>query len=55
MTFDHYLTLLIEFTESRALVMARQSEAWSCFCQSAPVEYCGEFLMAVGMPKSNKK
>lgn len=30
--------------------MSRQSEAWSCFNQNASVEYCGDFLLALGLP-----
>lgn len=49
MLFEEYLSRLIQLTEDRALVMSRQSEAWSCFTQAASVEYCAEFLTTLGV------
>jgi hypothetical protein len=51
MLFEEYLSQLIQFTEDRALVMSRQSEAFSSFRQSASVEFTGKFLMALGLPQ----
>lgn len=55
MPFEQYLSHLIQLTEDRALIMSRQSEAWSCFTQSASVEYCAEFLTALGQDHSQSR
>jgi hypothetical protein len=54
MLFDEYLSRVIQWTEDRALVLSRQSEAWSCFCQASSPEFCGEFLISIGRPASPK-
>lgn len=55
MPFEQYLSKLIEFTESRQLVMSRQSEAWSHYCQQASVEYCAKTLLTLGVDRSRAR
>lgn len=54
MLFEEYLSRLIQYTEDRALVMSRKSEAWSSFCHGASIEFTGKFLIDLGPPPESR-
>ncbi len=54
MNFTDYLSRVIQWTENRALVLSRESEAWTCYCQASSPEFCGEFLTALGEYQANQ-
>lgn len=50
MTYPQFLLLLIEYTENRALVLARQSEVLSLFTHNYKIPFAATFLIELGMP-----
>lgn len=55
MTYAQFLLLLIEYTESKELVLARQSEVFVLYNYATTIPFAATFLSELGMPVTNKK
>lgn len=52
MNYHQFLAQLIEFTEDRALVLARQSEVVVLFTYATTIPFAATFLSELGMPSN---